>query len=493
MNLLDKTIAAFSPGWAVERSRARKLLNVMNGYEAARPNRNRKTGHSHGNGDRSAAPAHRSLRGQARWLEENHDLARAVIDELVKKCLGRSGIGFEPMPQTLTGELHQDFQRQILRFLEDWYRRPEVSHSLNWSQLQRLAFRCWIRDGEFLAKKHTGNIATLDHGTVIPFSLELLEADFLPESLLFGRVTQGVERNSWGQVTTYHLYERHPGAMDGSAGGKTRAVPAHRVIHSKLINRFNQARGISLFSAVFTRLEDIKDIEEAERVAARISAAMAFYIKKGTPDMFEEGATNSGERNFELAPGMGFDDLLPGEDVGTIQSNRPNVNVVPFVDANVRRVAGGTMNSYSSISRNYNGTYSAQRQELVEGYEGFAILADEFIAQFLEPSIEAAIHAGIAAGLLVPPPDVDPLTITRGDYMMPPMPWIKPTEEIEAIQDEVDAGLASRAMKLRERGKNPDKVRQSIKREKEKDKEDGLSFTSNKSVMPQEKPIDENE
>lgn len=483
MNILDKAIALFAPRTAVARLAARRALGFMNAYEAAKPGRNRKTGRSRGNGDSSAMPANLSLREQARWLEENHDLARAVIDELVKKCLGRSGIAFEPMPQTLTGELHKDFQKQIIRFLEDWYRRPEVSHSLKWPQLQRLAFRTWIRDGEFLTKKHVGKIAALNHGTEIPFSLEMLEADYLPSTILFNKMTQGIEKNAWGQVSFYYLYDEHPGSINSNSGGKTRKVPAHRVLHPKIITRFNQARGISLFSAVFTRLEDIKDIEEAERVAARISAAMAFYIKKGDPTTYEEDESTADERSFDIAPGMGFDNLKPGEDIGTIQSNRPNNDVVPFVDSNVRRVAAGTMNSYSSISRNYNGTYSAQRQELVEGYEGFAILADEFISQFNEPVMEAVINAGIASGHLVPPPDIDPLTITRGDFMMPKMPWIKPSEEIGAIKDEIDAGLASRAMKLREAGKNPDKVRQSIKQEKEADQQDGFAFGGSQSTQ----------
>ncbi|WP_415915300.1 phage portal protein, partial [Pseudomonas fragi] len=45
--------------------------------------------------------------------------------------------------------------------------------------------------------------------------------------------------------------------------------------------RIGQNRGQPLLHAVLIRLADIKDYEESERVAARISAALAMYIKKG--------------------------------------------------------------------------------------------------------------------------------------------------------------------------------------------------------------------
>ncbi|NHV87550.1 phage portal protein, partial [Escherichia coli] len=90
----------------------------------------------------------------------------------------------------------------------------------------------------------------------------------------------------------------------------------------------HQLRGISLLHGVITRLADIKDYEESERVAARIAAALSFYIKRGDGASGDEAEFSEPgtARNFDIAPGMIFDELRPGEDLGMVESNRPNVH-----------------------------------------------------------------------------------------------------------------------------------------------------------------------
>jgi lambda family phage portal protein len=475
-NPIDTLVGFISPQAGLSRAAARRRLNLVAQYDATKPGRNRKTGYEHNDGTTAAAYAHRSLRSQARWLEENHDMAKGIIDELVKKCLGRNGIGFDSMPRNADGTVNKDLAKQINRYLKDWFKRPEVSHRLNWSRAQRLAFRTWLRDGDVLTKKHEGTIKGLNHGTLIPFSIELLEPDFLPdESLIYNNGIQGIETNGWGQPIFYNLYDVHPGNQLTYAGKyKTRRIPANRIIHCSLITRIGQLRGVSIFAPIFTRLEDIKDIEESERIAARIAAAMAAYIKK--TDSYDEDDEKPGEtREFSIHPGSVWDNLKKGEEVGSIQSNRPNIDVTPFIDAQIRRATSGTWTSYSSVSRNYNGTYSAQRQELVESYEGYAILADEFTDQWVAPIIESAIRIGIASGQIIVPKDVDTMTITDGDFIMQSMPWIDPKKELEGIEGELRNELASRAQVIRRRGQNPDQVREAIKIEREQDENDGIT------------------
>ncbi|MFK5131516.1 phage portal protein, partial [Glaesserella parasuis] len=133
------------------------------------------------------------------------------------------------------------------------------------------------------------------------------------------------------------------------------------------------------------RLADLKDYEESERVAARIAAALTMYIKKGDPALFDPDDVSKENRYFDIAPGQVVDDLKPGEDIGLINSNRPNTNLESFRNGQLRATAAGTRSSYSSIARDYNGTYSSQRQELVESFEGYAVLQDHFVASISRP------------------------------------------------------------------------------------------------------------
>ena len=77
MNLIDKIIAPFSPGKALQRSKDRMVLAA---YEAAKNTRTRRNPKDNRSGDSVAGEAAATLRGQARHLDQNPDLARAALD-----------------------------------------------------------------------------------------------------------------------------------------------------------------------------------------------------------------------------------------------------------------------------------------------------------------------------------------------------------------------------------------------------------------------------
>ncbi len=79
-----------------------------------------------------------------------------------------------------------------------------------------------------------------------------------------------------------------------------------------------------------------------------------------------------------------------------VKSDRPNPNLETFRNGQLRAVAAGSRLSFSSTARNYNGTYSAQRQELVESTDGYLILQDWFIGAVTRPMYRAWLkQAGI--------------------------------------------------------------------------------------------------
>ena len=62
------------------------------------------------------------------------------------------------------------------------------------------------------------------------------------------------------------------------------------------------------------------------------------------------------------------------------ECKRPNPNLITFRNGQLRAFAAGISASYSSVSRNYDGTYSSQRQELVEQWVHYACLTDDFVS-----------------------------------------------------------------------------------------------------------------
>jgi len=155
------------------------------------------------------------------------------------------------------------------------------------------------------------------------------------------------------------------------------------------------------------------------------------------------------------SPGLFFDNLNPGEEINTIQSNRPSQLLSEFRSAMLRAIAAGTRTSYSSIAKDYNGTYSAQRQELVEQATHYAILRQEFIAGLIRPIWTRWLHLMLTAKHIEIAPNIDINTLTNADYRGPIMPWIDPLKEVKADVEAVNAGFKSRSQVIRERGGDP--------------------------------------
>lgn len=458
MTRLERMIAALSPAWAAERARHRQVLAY---YEAARPDKLRKQRREPGSGDLAVYRAGPALREQARHLEQNHDLARGALATLTANVIGPTGIGIEPQPRTRAGEIDDALSRRLLQLWLDWSERPEVTWSLDWPAVQRLACRTWLRDGEVLAQIIDGPMPLLDHGTAVPLSLELIESDLLPWDLQSSTpaITAGIERNAWGRAVAYHLYKTHPGDMGLLSAGaswtlETKRVSADRILHLKLADRIRQARGVSVFASALGRLDDIKDYEESERIAAKVAASMAAFIRKGSPDMYEPNADGS-PRDMKFRPGMVFDDLLPGEEIGTIDSKRPNPQLEPYRNGQLRAVAAGLGCTYSSLSKSYDGTYSAQRQELVEGYGLYGTLTSEFVGQFVRPTYQRFVRAALTAGLVRIPAGIDPDSLDDALFLAPQMPWIDPLKEAEAWGLLEKQGHASGPEIIRRRGQSP--------------------------------------
>lgn len=492
MNFFDRfIIAPFAPGAALRRARQRVALRAF--YEAALPSRLHKTRTDKKSANAQNERAAGTLRIQARHLEENLDIAKGALDVLVNNTVGS---GIQPEPQVLTkgGEPATEFNEKLLKLWDDWIYCPEVTRQYDYYSLQRLAARSCFRDGEVFGQRLTGSVAKLDHNTIVPYSLEMLEADYVPLDFTDRSrdIIQGIEVNAWGQPRAYYVYKTHPGdsgSLVYTQTTDTKRIAADRVLHLKMALRLHQLRGITVFASVLSRFDDLKEIDESERVAARVAAAMAAYIKKGNADSYDPPATGSDGRpelrSMEMVPGMIFDDLMPGEEIGTISPNRPNNALIDFRDSQLRSAAAGIGASFSSLAKNYDGTYSAQRQELVEQYVAYRTLSAAFIYRFCQPVWDGFVEAAIASGA-VELAGVDEQSIYDCTHAVPQMPWIDPQKEAEANAILLEHGFKSRSRIIRETGQKPGEVRREIQQDAKAEGELGLEFGPKEPAAPGE-------
>lgn len=486
MNAIDRIVSFVSPTAGLRRMQARRVLSQ---YEAAKPSRLRKGARDVRSPDAQVQQGAVTLRALARNLEQNHDIARGALRTLVNNVIGPNGIGIEPQPRRADGTIHDEYAKALREAYRDWSKTPEVTQRHHWAKVQRLVANTWFRDGECFAQRLMGAVPLLDHGTRVPYSLELIEADMVPMEYhdLSRGIQQGVERNVWGRPTAFWCYKQFPsGTFWSKASMEVKRIPAERMHHVAAIDRIGQMRGVTLFASVITRLEDIKDYEESERIAAKVAASLTAYVKKGSPDMYGDpatpGAVPAGQTGtspeLSMSPGMIITGLSVGEEIGMIDSNRPNPNLITFRGGQLRAVAAGLGGSYSSLARDYNGTYSAQRQELVEQWIHYAVLTDEFVGQFVQPVWQDFVLTAHLSGVVPCPKDVDPNSMDDALYVGQSMPWIDPLKEAMAWLALVQAGFASEVEVMRKRGANPRDVLEQINAHRKKAGEMELVFSS---------------
>lgn len=279
MGIFDRALGAIAPGWAVARARNKMLLQA---YDAAQPSRLNKTKRESRAADTAVGVAGISLREQARALDEDHDIVIGLLDKLEERVIGAQGIQVEPQPLGMDGKLHEEFAAKISALWSEWSVRPEVTGMFTRPEAERLALRSALRDGEIFTQLVRGPVAGLTHSTSVPFSLELLEADFVPMNLNSTsgqQIRQGIIVNNWGRPTGYRVYKFHPANMTRFSA-ELKTVSAENMLHLAQRKRLHQLRGVSLLHGVIRRLGDIKDYEESERVRKNRCCAGLLYQER---------------------------------------------------------------------------------------------------------------------------------------------------------------------------------------------------------------------
>ncbi|MEL6301102.1 MAG: phage portal protein [Pseudomonadota bacterium] len=496
--LLDRMIESLAPVWGARRQAARVQLTAVRQYEAAKQGRERRNDQSFGSADRVLHQGFEIIRNRARYADENHDLASGVLDVLVDHTVG-TAITTHPMARLRDGSMAADFNKWMTEHFEIWSERCDVSQQLTYGDAQRLLARSKFRDGEAFVREYIGS-ADIDYPTKVPYAIQLLESDMVPNTQMVelengDRVRHGVVVDAYGKPKQYLVFNEHPGDMLSTMGLNVvgnleslirsidgQLIDADMIMHPRCVKRIGQTRGLSVLHNVLNRLEDLKDYEDAERLAAKLGAYMALQITKSSDLTQENSSKNSIEpRTLRFMPGVVWDNLSPGEKVEVLENKRPSNNIPWFRDTMMAGVASGVGAGKSSVSKNYNGTYSAQRQELKEQEIHYAVATDRMVGEVIRRVYRRFVQVAIMSRAI---PrryyrNVDQSTLLQAAFRGRSVAYIDPVKEIEHEIRAVQAGFRSKRSVIMQHGGDPEQVEAEIKAEREREEEDGIVNTSN--------------
>jgi lambda family phage portal protein len=326
----------------------------------------------------------------------------------------------------------------------------------------------------------------------------MIEAERIADDLQPGTtdtshgVRLGVEVDTFGAPRAYFIRTLHPGDLRATPEQtvKVERVPAELILHTRVIDRWPQTRGMPWMHAAARKLNDMDGLTEAEITAARAAACYMGFIESPAGDDQGFGTPQEdGSQQLELEPAV-VERLAAGEKFTYAAPNRPNTQLDPFMRMMLREVAAGTGSSYESLSRDYSqSNYSSSRLALIDDRDLWRTLQQWFIREVRKPIHRAWLQAAVLSGQ-IPSINVQeyaahPEKFEAVRFKPRGWSWIDPTKEVEAYKEAIAAGFTTvgRVIDLTGDGSDLDDILQERKRELELMKEAGLLFSTDPSTV----------
>lgn len=426
-NFIDRLVTIVSPQRGLARFRARSALYFGGGYTGARTDRTATQEWTPRVGDPDSdilgdLPA---LRARSRDLSRNTPLAAGAINTVATSVVG-SGITLQSRVDAdllgLSDEQAADWQAHAERIWDAVAGTTSIdlARTLSFVGLQDLVLRSQKESGDIFVVKRFKKRP----GDLLGLKLQLLEADRIntpTEKASNELVRDGVETDEDGAPVRYWVQHAHPGSVQnfgrGGSSNKWTSVPAFSdrtgdrlVLHLYRLKRPGQVRGVPYLAPVIESLKQLGRYTDSELMAAVISSMVTVFTKteaaagvspmEGLTDTQKEEEAAAGQ--LKLGHGL-IVDLLPGEDIETVNPTRPNEKFDPFVLAICRQIGVALEIPYELVVKHFTASYSAARAALLEAWRFFRTEREWLVREFCRPVYRWVIAESVARGLLQAP------------------------------------------------------------------------------------------
>lgn len=488
MNLIDRAIGFFAPGWAVNRYAARATLEQIQnftgggpgGYQAGKLNRLVKLVSATKENGIPIAESDR-LRANSWDLYRNNTYARKIVRSLESKVIGK---GMTPDPQTINddGTPNVEFRKRAKELWEsiqsgfDIRGRPGKG-GLTFPGLQRLALRSTILSGNVLTRLvPIVQDQQQQRDIPIPVVLQLIDSarladvpsnDSLADGSLFFR---GVELDEYGQRRAYWINSYPPGAVQATYGTAKR-IPAEQIQHLFIEEDIDQIIGTPWFAAAILNMRDTGDLQyNVLKGSAMAACAVLGYRKPKGKTRFglaqdsssgvSDVVDDDGNAITKMQPGMVFD-LGTDGDLKGFSPNQQNLNPEAFVQHMLRGTAAGIAGIKSStVTGDYRqASFSSEAAADNDTWPEIGVLQEWFATSFCQPIYEAVIRAGVLSGWFTGVVSADefaanPGEFTKAAWQGPVSLSINPKDDIAAATLRIQGGLSSVQQECSKMGTN---------------------------------------
>lgn len=417
---------------------------------------------THRSGDLAIRENWDLLTSRVRDLFRNEPTIRNARRSLAKYCIG-TGIQTYGAALLNRDEFDDDFNDESDDEFEHWEtEEADIEGRLSWPEMQHLHFSQVAEVGESLLLKCADNRP----GRSIPLCYQVLEAEQLDhtkewpagqnkDGSVRNRCVRGVELNSKNQPIAYWLFNANPhDAFNSGWNTVSQRVPADRVIHTYLVERPSQHRGISWFGCNIQTTRDLDWYVGNEMTAAAIGALLTLIVKRkhgaGTGIGFEAPGPDEdayGNREVKLGPGL-IADLGHEDSIEVAESKRPNRDAAPFLKLIMMLQGMGVGLSYLRMTGDYSqSSFTSARGAHLDDQAFFVVLQEWFGRSVVRPVRQEHMRQAAAYGLY------HNLTARqfreqqrrylKFDLQPPGREQLDPENETDAAIKRIDAGLST--------------------------------------------------
>lgn len=468
--------------------------------------------------DAAALPARERNSARVDDLVRNDPHAVAGVARLVDMLVGAGiSISAKPDPRALgfdmsskearkasrakAREIGAQMESEYWRFANDPLRRCDAQRKLSLNGLYRLFARTFARRAEvtyFLDwKPGAGRYATCVRA-VDPDRVS--QPQGRPESKL---LRGGIAFTPDGEPLGYHVRSGHPGDRYSTSGIPTwEYVPRFTewgrpvFVHGFEPEREDQARAVTPFAALMTRLRMIGKFADTELASATVNALFAAFLKSNLPvgeatqAFTPTGATFASNRvayykeNPPTLNGVRIPVLGLNDEIVINSSPRQTSSFASFQTAFLQSIAAALGISYEQLAMDWSKTnYSSARAALNEVWRHIKLLFAVFGEQVVFPIYFAVMEEAFDRGHIVLPAGVPDFWDAPEAYLAhrllgPGRGYVDETKEAEGASMRMDSLTSTLDREVGAQGEDWEETLDQIELEEEALRERSLTRRS---------------
>ena len=397
MNLVDQTIALFSPRTALRREVARQKLTAFSRFDAAKITRARPQARMNMPAEQIGGTTERiRLMNRARDLDDNFSTVRAILTHFVVHVAGSLAY------QARTGDTALD--QDVEAYLNRWFNDCDITGRHSLLCLTQLVFRSVMVDGDCgVILVRDGEDLKLQTVTADRIGRDI-DIDINDESYI-----GGVLIDPRGRPLRYRVYQRNRSGQYLNF----EEIDAENFCHVSNFTRTDEYRGRSVLAPILNDAQDVADLIDYEKLAARWASAQAGIVTTEYGADEEMASVLRGDKDqfgndlklTALEPGR-VNYLNTGESMQVFSnSNRPAqafANFVRYLEDRMCRALGTS----ARVVLDRSSAGPEARKDLRQAERTFEFWRYQLEAQFLNKVVRFALMDAAAKRILPNRPEV---------------------------------------------------------------------------------------